>query len=366
MAGTKTGKFKELVSPYLKDLMSKYKSEKGEDSPEYQSLYQQYYYVEKESKVTNTERLRHYESTIDVEFEGEKVVGVERLYRRTILLEPTTVCAAHCRWCLRGQYPVQTLNRDQITLATKYMGSSFIKKDVNEVLITGGDPLMAYGLLEFCLSQIQIHAPNIKTVRFGTRVPLQDPARVNDKLLDILSKYDELDFEFGINTCHYAEFTPQSEEAITKLIKAGYRVYNQHPLLKNVNDNAETLIKLYDKMRELKVEGHYLFHAIPMRGMSHHRTSVERGLKLSMELSSSGYFSGRTKPRFCLMTDLGKVVLYEGSILKKDEDGKNLLIKTSYNIKDREKWVPGWKKPESVEVNPDNTMNVWYENGSDI
>ena len=65
------------------------------------------------------------------------------------------------------------------------------------------------------------------------------------------------------------------------------------------------------------------------------------------------------------MTDLGKVVLYDGSILKKDPDSKIFSLKTSYNITERQKWVPGWEKPDSVEVNSDNTMNVWYEDGSD-
>ena len=65
------------------------------------------------------------------------------------------------------------------------------------------------------------------------------------------------------------------------------------------------------------------------------------------------------------MTDLGKVVLYEGSILSRDSNSRNILIKTSYNLNDRIKWVPGWEKPESVQLNSDNTMNVWYEDGSD-
>ena len=44
----------------------------------------------------------------------------------------------------------------------------------------------------------------------------------------------------------------ESIDAIKKLRKARYRIYNQHPLLKNVNDDIQTLIKLYDKMRRIK------------------------------------------------------------------------------------------------------------------
>ena len=85
-------------------------------------------------KIEEFESLRHYFSEVDINFDGKKVVGVERLYKKTILIEPTTVCAAHCRWCLRGQYPVKTIKADEITNAIKYIGT---QNEVNEVLITG-------------------------------------------------------------------------------------------------------------------------------------------------------------------------------------------------------------------------------------
>ena len=83
------------------------------------------------------------------------MTGVERLYKRTVLLEPTTVCAAHCRWCLRGQYPVKTLTDDQIELATEYFGSDELVNDVDEVLITGGDPLMSIKKLRTSLEYLK-------------------------------------------------------------------------------------------------------------------------------------------------------------------------------------------------------------------
>ena len=49
-----------------------------------------------------------------------------------------------------------------------------------------------------------------------------------------------------------------------------------NPLLKGVNDNFKTLSKLYELLRDYDIENHYLFHAIPMRGMSHHRTIRKR------------------------------------------------------------------------------------------
>ena len=76
--------------------------------------------------------MRHYQSEVHVHYEGKALRGVERLYRRTILLEPTMVCAAHFRWCLRGQYPQFGLTEDEITNFAKYTGSDEVKEDLKK------------------------------------------------------------------------------------------------------------------------------------------------------------------------------------------------------------------------------------------
>ena len=81
-----------------------------------------------------------------------------------------------------------------------------------------------------------------------------------------------------------------------------------------MNDNLQTLVELYGLMRRVGIEGHYLFHAIPLRGMSHHRTSLRKGLELATKLSSCGEFSGRAKPKYAVLSDIGKIVIYDGVI----------------------------------------------------
>lgn len=171
MAGAKSGQFRELVSPFLRENMRDTEREFGENSKNYQALARQYFFDQAEEQIEAVERRRHYESEMPLEFEGRALVGVERLYRRTILIEPTTVCAAHCRWCLRGQYPVKTMKREDIEHAARYAGSPAVREDLDEVLITGGDPLMSLPLLSFTLEQLVRDAPNIRTIRIGTRVP---------------------------------------------------------------------------------------------------------------------------------------------------------------------------------------------------
>jgi lysine 2,3-aminomutase len=365
MAGTKTGDFIELITPFLRRKMSELELRHGMSSPEWRAIALQYVKNPLEAAISPQERRRHYESEITVQFHGKPLAGVERLYRRTVLLEPTTVCAAHCRWCLRGQYPVKTLSEEEIVNAAHYFGEAEECAEVDEILITGGDPLMSPKLLREALEALKSHAPNIRTIRIGTRVPFQDPDRINDNLLSVLSSLPDHRIEIGVNVNHPIEFWPESRDAIARLKSTGATIYNQHPLLKGVNDDLKVLAELYSAMRENGIEAHYLFHAIPMQGMRHHRTSVKKGAELVTRLSASGEFSGRAKPHYALMTDIGKIVLYEGAIIARRHSDNSILLRSGYRLADRKRWNPSWRIPSSVEIDNEGFMCVWYKDGAD-
>lgn len=365
MAGTKTGDFMELVSPFLKGKIASAAQQFGSQSRQVRALTRQYVKDPLEDVTQTSSRRRHYESEMQISFEGRPLVGVERLYKRTILIEPTTVCAAHCRWCLRGQYPVQTMTEDDIIHAAKYFGAPGQRDELNEVLITGGDPLMSLPLLGLTIHNLRTHAPNIRTIRIGSRVPFHDPRRINEDALALFTKYTDLRFEIGFNVNHPVEFWPETVTAIRRLQDAGVRLYNQHPLLKGVNDDFDTLVELYSLLREHWIDAHYLFHAIPLQGMAHHRTSLAKGLDLATRISSCGEFSGRAKPRYAVLSDIGKIVLYEGVIVDHRQSDNALLLRSGFRLQDRMRWNPAWTKPDSVVVEDDGTMLTWYLDGDD-
>lgn len=363
MAGQRRGVFKELISPFLKGKILELEHDYGRDSRQYQAIARQYVKSDKETEIDEKrQKRRHYEAEIHGEEKRLELKGVERLYRRTVVLEPTTACLSHCRWCLRGQYEIRSLTPPEILAALKYFSGD---KMLREVLITGGDPLIAPPLLEFVLDKIEQLVPQIEIVRIGTRILTQEPARLDKNMLRLLGKKRAFRIEIGIHICHPIEFWPESVGGINKLLDIGLRLYNQHALLKGVNDSAEVLIELYDKMRHYSIEPHYLFHCIPMRGMDHHRTSVMKGLELISVLDSGGHFSGRAKPHYAAMTDIGKVVLYHGSVLDRDEKENLILLKSGYKYEERIKWNPSWVKPSSCDVDEDGYMNVWYPDGTD-
>jgi lysine 2,3-aminomutase len=172
-------------------------------------------------------------------------------------------------------------------------------------------------------------------------------------------------FEIATQINHPVDLFPETIEVFGNFQAMGISIYSQNVLIKNVNDNIGTLVSLYNKMRENGIEAHYLFHCVPMRGIHHYRTTVAKGLRLAKELTNSGLISGRVKPMYALMTDIGKITLYDGTILRKDEKRNMILLKSSYKYEDRMKNNPDWQIPKTAEVDDDGYLRIWYLDGSD-
>ena len=360
MAGQRNGVFSEKLSKYLRARLDEARQTAGPDSEVLNVIGRQYLADPREQELGAHERFRHYEAEIEPVHEGRTVHGIERLYRRTLLFIPTLVCAAHCRWCLRGQYPITHRSADDIELAARYCGESSDTADVEELVITGGDPLMDVRSLEQTLDAFARWAPRVRVIRIASRVPLHDPERIDTHLLMLLAGHADR-VELALHVNHRAELFPEVRDALDRLRETGVRAYNQSVLLRGVNDNLDALQDVCEVLRAYRIETHYLFHCIPLRGMAHHRTTVDAGLDLARRLSNSGRISGRAKPSFTLLTDVGKVTLYEGTILNR-RDGL-ILLQTGYSAAERLAISPAWKQPDSAFVDADGFFRVWYQDG---
>jgi lysine 2,3-aminomutase len=364
MAGkNKSGVFNEKITSFLMEKLEQIKQLKGENSKEYNAIYLQYKKLPLEDEVEVEANERHWEA--DLNMEGS-LSGLERLYRRSLVIEPTLVCAAHCRYCLRANYSMFTLTPEEITRIAKFCGSPGIREQVNEVLITGGDPFLVPNQLDFLFEGFIEYAPNIKIIRIGTRLPIHNPLRIDDTIFSIFTKYmDKVRFEVATQINHPADLFPETLDVFRQFRNMGITVYSQNVLLKGINDDLETLVELYDSLRQNDIEAHYLFHCVPMRGMHHFRTSVGKGLELAKQLTNGGLVSGRCKPMYALMTDIGKITLYEGTILKKDEEKNSIYLQSFYKYTDRLESNPNWKLPENAEVDKNGYLRIWYLDGKD-
>jgi len=355
--------FPEKITPFLRDKLALLNNAYGTDSSEYNGLALQYIKNPLEDALTEGANSKHYEAGVQVTASNEILPGLERFYRKTLVIEPTLVCVANCRYCLRSNYPVHTMTERQLLEVARYCGSGLNAESLNEVLITGGDPLLVPQRIEFLLNALIEYAPNIKIIRLATRLTGQDPARIDENVVALFKNKPTLRFELATQINHAVEFFPEVEAAFKKISVLGVKIYAQNVLMKGVNDDIDKLVNLYNKMRENNIEAHYLFHCVPMKGIDHLRTTVAKGLSLAKALTCSGNISGRAKPMYAAMTDIGKITFYDGAILTK-KDGR-ILLQSEYKVTDRLAWNPSWSLPATAEVDENGLLRVWYVDSND-
>ncbi len=353
--------FAEIQSNYIKELMSKVRKEKGENSPEYNALYYQYKKTENENLITKEENQKHYEASV-CDAPESALRLVERLYKRQATIDLTNACSAHCRYCLRQNYAPFNVTDNDISQIVKYLSNDATLK---EVLLTGGDPLLAYPVLMRVSAQIISEASNIRIIRIGTRLPVQNPNALSEDVLRFFTENrGKVFFEVALQVNHVVELTSEAKNCIRALQERGVLVYAQNVLLKNVNNTLDAMIDLYDSLRYLHVEAHYLFHPVPIIRTSQFRMPLNAFLDFARKLTASGEIPGRSKPMFSIMTDVGKVTLYEGTILDKDTNGY-INIRTAYSFEERKKWNPGFKLPKSASVDANGELIVKYLDGEE-
>lgn len=350
-------RYKERISPFLQRKLKEARDEGRFDVEKILSL--QFVFNENEKDTSENTVSKHYDAAADFIFEGKKMFGVERLYKRQIVVDITLKCIAHCRHCLRRNYDPFILSNDDLSRIARFIGKSELTKDVREILITGGDPFLVPKKLSHFLLQLEENVPFLETARIASRLPVHQPDWVNENVLSVLKKNYNFRIEMATQINHSFELFPEVRTAYKKIRECVSAIYNQTVLLEGINNNVSALIQLFDDLRSLGIENHYLFHCVPITGIDWLRTNLDETINLANKVSSSGLISGRVKPQVALMTDIGKITLYEKAIIKRENN--KILLRSNYSLKDRLSWNPLWELPESAQVEKDGTLSVWYK-----
>ncbi len=242
--------------------------------------------------------------------EDSPVPFLKRKYPDRVLLITTNSCAVLCRYCMRKRNWKKkkfAIGQKEISAFVKYIKGN----NIRDVLISGGDPLMlsedALGELIGALERID----SVEVVRIGTKMHVAFPQRAA-KFLDIFKKFKKL--WISIHATHPVEITDDAKAVITETVKAGAPVLTQTVLLKGVNDNADTLLELFSKLRKAKAKPYYLFRCDPVKGAFHFATPVEKGIELMRQLLSR--ISPMALPFYAVDTKRGKVILMPDQIRK--------------------------------------------------
>lgn len=193
--------------------------------------------------------------------------GIIHKYSGRVLLITNGTCAVNCRYCFRRHFPYEDnrLNTEQWDAALDYIRE---RKDINEVILSGGDPLSNNDQRLFSLITAIEAIPHITRLRIHTRLPIVIPDRITPALVDRL-KTSRLAVVTVIHANHANEIDDDVAQSLGRLHAAGIHLLNQSVLLKGVNDNCGSLIALSERLFTCHVIPYYLHLLDPVVGAHH-------------------------------------------------------------------------------------------------
>ena len=229
--------------------------------------------------------------------EGDSpVTGIVHRYPDRCLFLVTSYCPLYCRYCTRKRKWVDedgTTGQRKLEKMIEYVADH---PEIRDVIVSGGDPLsLSLTYLEKILAGLRA-IPHVEIIRFGSRVPVFLPQRIDSEMTSLLEKYHPIWINTHFN--HPNEITPESAAACDRLLRAGIPVNNQAVLLRGVNDCPYTMRDLVQGLMKIRVRPYYLYLCDQVMGAEHFRTSVGEGIEIIEFLR--GHTSGLAVPQFVM------------------------------------------------------------------
>ncbi len=235
--------------------------------------------------------------------------------RVALFVAENTSCASYCVHCQRAKSldTSVSVTTDEINKGLFYIGYN---KNIDEVLVTGGDALMISNIhLQYILEELS-RIPHLRAIRIATRVPVVMPMAITGELLELI-KTSANRFTIGVEKLvyfmthinHYQEITADLAKAVKLIREHGFTVRNQTVLLNHVNDSYRTLAETFRRMFWIGVHPYYLLQCHKEKGIVHFITPIQVGKIFMKHLQ--GWISGVTVPRYAVNIEGGggKVIL---------------------------------------------------------
>lgn len=217
------------------------------------------------------------------------VPGLLHKYSNRALLLVKGGCAVNCRYCFRRHFPYQ---ENQGNKANWVQALDYIRShpELDEIIFSGGDPLMAKdGELDWLITELEA-IDHIKRLRIHTRLPVVIPARITPTLCQRLSE-SRLQVLMVTHINHANEIDDEFSAGIAELKKAGVTMLNQSVLLRGVNDCADTLAALSNALFDSGIMPYYIHVLDKVQGAAHFMVDDDEARVIMKGLMSkvSGY-----------------------------------------------------------------------------
>lgn len=291
---------------------------------------------------------------------------LEQMYQNRPIFVLHMSCPVYCRFCFRKHKDCRnqpTPTTDDVHKALQYIEGA---KDIKEIVLTGGEPLMNRETLTAAVEGLS-RMPHIQTIRIASRCISYYPEMfykedgfwlryLVEKNADMARDHKRI--EVATHFIHPDEVSTYSLDIIAHLVGNGVSVYTQTPFLKDCNDSGRELVDLYRQLRAAGSEMHYIYiPCSPIQGNNVYWTEISQGHEAAAHLRAFG--SDRAMPIICTATTIGKIDWNaSGWALRRDEDNPDdIWIRTPYSEEYFKKFAPNFSLMRA-RANDNGTLDV--------
>jgi KamA family protein len=288
-------------------------------------------------------------------------IYLQHKYKQTLLVHINNACFSRCQFC----YKVNEVNNDESffyrTIADDAVVYLRQHPEVNNILLTGGDPMMLSNeALSYILGKFS-DLPQIRGIRIATKTLSFYPIRfLDEELLSILSDCNKKKKHISViaQISHPAEFSAKMIEAVEKIQKTGASIRSQPVLTHGINDDVKVLTALFQKAYDCKIVPYYLVHFMPVRGVEQYALPIDEAYKIVAQLSAE--LSGLEKKSiFITAHDYGKFEIC--GFCPSVDQPEEIILKWHQIV--NEMYLPK-AFVEKVSIEPGSLLKLKYKKGS--
>ena len=224
-----------------------------------------------------------------LEEQNNTIPGLLHKYHNRALLMTKTACAINCRYCFRRHFPYHDNQgtKKNLGAALAYIASH---PELDEIILSGGDPLMAKDHeMAFLITELE-KIPHIKRLRIHSRLAVVIPNRITSELCRLFAK-TRLQIVLVTHINHPNEIDDNVTNAIKCLKEHQVTVLNQSVLLRKVNDDADVLACLSNKLFSIGILPYYIHLLDKVQGAAHFLVDDDNAKQIMRQLAKnvSGY-----------------------------------------------------------------------------
>ncbi|MGD8233836.1 EF-P beta-lysylation protein EpmB [Vibrio sp. TRT 1302] len=202
-----------------------------------------------------------------LEEQNNAIPGLLHKYRNRALMIVKGGCAINCRYCFRRHFPYDENKGSKQVWQTSL---DYIQQhpEIDEIILSGGDPLMAKDdELNWLINHIA-DIGHIKRLRIHSRLPVVIPDRITQALTDTLAQ-TRLQVILVTHINHAQEIDQTLTNALSRLKQVGVTLLNQGVMLKGVNDSVASQVALSNALFDAGVLPYYIHVLDKVQGAAH-------------------------------------------------------------------------------------------------